>query len=624
MAYQVLALKYRPRRFDDVVGQEAIVTTLRNALRERRIAHGYIFSGVRGVGKTTLARIFARALNCAASDGPTPDPCGECGPCREILEGRSLDVYEIDGASNSGVDKMRELLEMARYSPAASRYKVFIIDEFHQISRTAFNALLKTLEEPPAHVVFIMATTEIAKVLPTILSRCQVFDMRRIRPTVISARLKEIAQAESIEIGPRALALLARSAGGSMRDALTAMDQVVAACGNTVRDEEARAVLGVIPEEEVDAFFERLAERDAAGMLRLIAQLADAGYDVVGFGAELHHAARRLLCARTLPDVAAVLDLSEEEAERARKLAGLFGEDELLRILNAIEEAQGPLRYSAQPRFLLEAVAVRLARLGDLVAVEELLARMDSGEALPAAAARPAIAARTPALPPPASRPTPAHVPAPAPASTKKKLQAASDVPPSGPAPEASAADPEAPAADTAVPSAPAAHAAPLPEEAGLFERVLERLEAEYPALQQAVVMAEKPIESGGVLTLPFPERSIWRKRVEEAANLAILQTLATELAGRPVSVRVANRSGPAPQAGATATPAGPQPAVARPAPPATSPAAPPPPPARPGAPATRAAQDALEDPVFRSVAEIFQARVLEVRDNTTKKKDSE
>ena len=572
MAYQVLALKFRPKTFDEVVAQKAAVTTLRNALRERRIAHGYIFSGVRGVGKTTLARIFAKALNCAS--GPSPDPCGTCDSCREVAEGRSMDVFEIDGASNSGVDKMRDLLEVVRYSPARDRYKIFIIDEFHQISRSAFNALLKTLEEPPPHVVFIMATTEINKVIPTIQSRCQQFDLRRIAPSEIAGRLRTVAAAEEIKVSDRTLALLARGAGGSMRDALTAMDQLIAACGNSIQDEDARAVLGVIPEEEVEAFFAGIAARDVAALLGLVGRLSDRGYDLVAFGSEIYRGARRLLLSRALPGAADVLDLSKEEAERSRALSERFGEDELLRILNLIEEAQSGLRFSAQPRFYLEALCARLARLGELEPIAEILSRLDSlGTGAPGGPAP--AAAGTPG----ASRSgSPGGKPAGGAASRPAGPQGSRSIPPrrklSEPESSSGAGPPDDPGA------------LPLPEGASLFERVLARLEPENPTLARNLGTAVGAREEEGRLILPFSERSPFRPQIEQRVNLDLISRFASDAAGRPVTAKVVTISGGRPDARGG-----------------------------PEGPAGALNDRVLSDPAVRRVLDTFGARLVDVRE---------
>jgi DNA polymerase-3 subunit gamma/tau len=574
-----------------VVGQSAAVTTLENSLRERRIAHGYIFSGVRGVGKTTMARIFAKALNC--SSGPTPEPCGECDSCREIAESRSLDVFEIDGASNSGVDKMRELLETVRYSPARDRHKIFIIDEFHQISRSAFNALLKTLEEPPPHVVFIMATTELGRVLPTILSRCQQFDFRRIPSSDIAAQLRTIADAEGITIADPTLLLLARAAEGSMRDALTALDQVIAACGSDVADDDARAVLGVIPEEEIEAFLAGIAKRDAAGLLRLIARVSDAGYDMVAFGAEVYRAARKLLITRTLPDAAAILDLSAEEAERAADLAGRFGEDDLLRIVHIIESIQPGLRYSAQPRFLLEASAVRLTRLADLAPVEEILAMLGGSEtgAWPGriGASSPRASAPKAAAPSENRAPRPAVTRQPlTPASTRTGSAAAKKKLPA----EAGGNDPAPGGPPLAEMDTPAPSTLPgegeLPPEAGLFERVLARVESYKPGLAASLGMADNPREEEDCLVLPYAERSSFRRRVDEPGNLSLIARTASEIAGRPVRVRTVS-SGPAAGVDSAA-----------------------------GAKERKKkeiTERALNDPAVKTVMELFRARIVDVEE---------
>ncbi len=586
MAYRVLAVKYRPATFEQVIGQQAAVTTLQNALRDRRIAHGYIFAGVRGVGKTTMARLFAKALNCV--NGPTPAPCGQCPSCLEIPEGRSMDVFEIDGASNSKVDEMRDLLETTRYAPARDRYKIFIIDEFHQISRHAFNALLKTLEEPPPYVVFIMATTELDKVPETIPSRCQVFEFRRLALPAIASQLRRIADQEAVKVSDRTLALAARAAGGSMRDAVTALDQVIAACGDTVADDAARQALGVISEEEVEAFFAAVAERDAPALLRLIARLSDAGQDPAAFGAELHDQARRLLIARTLPDAGDLLEAGSEAMERTTALAARFGEDDLLRLVTMIEGAQPSLRYAAQPRYLLESLAVRLARLAHLVSLDELLARPAAGVSSAEAAAQ---------------APAPAAGPAPTATGDKKKILT--------------------PAAALEPAPAPAAEGSPLPAAApvgtsSLFERMLARLETEKPSLATMLADVAGAEEREGALILPVPVSSSARTRLARADTTEALTGIATALAGRPVRVKVVVAgTAPAVAARAASAPASPapQPRTAQAAP--VRPGAPAPPPAGGEAAAKRRVltERALADPGVRQVMEIFNARVVDIEE---------
>src|SRR5262245_3068009 len=278
MKYQVIARKFRPQLFDDVVGQKPIVQTLQNAIQMNRIGHAYLFSGPRGVGKTTTARILAKGLNCVK--GPTVTPCNECPSCQEIASGKSIDVFEIDAASNTGVDNIRELRESAKYAAARNRYKIFIIDEVHMLSTSAFNALLKILEEPPPHVVFIMATTERHKLPATILSRCQQFVFRTISPAEIQGHLRQIADREGVKIDDRALSYIVKASEGSMRDAQSLLDQIISFSGQQVVDEDVREVLGFIPSEILDGTLDALAARDSKGLLENVAIVIDQGLNI--------------------------------------------------------------------------------------------------------------------------------------------------------------------------------------------------------------------------------------------------------------------------------------------------------------------------------------------------------
>ncbi len=273
--YQVLARKWRPQQFDDVVGQEHVTTTLKNAIAQNRLAHAYLFVGPRGIGKTSIARIFAKALNCVK--GPTATPCDECDSCREITEGRSLDVLEIDGASNNGVEQVRELRDTVRYAPARGKFKIYIIDEVHMLTTQAFNALLKTLEEPPAHVKFIFATTEPQKVLPTILSRCQRFDLRRIPASLIVKHLKEIAKKEKVAIDDEALAAIARGAEGGLRDAESTLDQLIAFCGNKIAEADVLSVFGLVAHDRIAALTDAVLDGQTTKSLQVLKELDDAG-----------------------------------------------------------------------------------------------------------------------------------------------------------------------------------------------------------------------------------------------------------------------------------------------------------------------------------------------------------
>ncbi|MFQ5877950.1 MAG: DNA polymerase III subunit gamma/tau, partial [Acidobacteriota bacterium] len=302
MSYQVLARKYRPQTFEEVVGQKPIVTTLRNAVAQSRIHHAYLFSGLRGVGKTTVARLMAKALNCAG--GPTPQPCNACPSCSEIASSRSLDVLEIDGASNRGIDAIRELRETVRYAPARDRYKVYIIDEVHMLTPEAWNALLKTLEEPPAHVVFLFATTDYRKIPLTILSRCQHFEFKKIAPEAIVTHLTRIAEGEKVRVEPAALELIARTAEGSLRDGQSALDQVIAFSGSSVTEERARTILGAIDRDLITEFYAAVRSRDPDRLVGIVETVFDKGYQPARYLEDLMAYGRDLLLARVLSDPA--------------------------------------------------------------------------------------------------------------------------------------------------------------------------------------------------------------------------------------------------------------------------------------------------------------------------------
>src|SRR5216117_3248334 len=326
MRYQVIARKFRPQVFEDVVGQKPIVQTLQNAIQMGRVGHAYLFCGPRGVGKTTTARILAKSLNCAA--GPTITPCNRCPACEEISAGRSIDVFEIDAASNTGVDNIRELRESAKYAAARSRYKIFIIDEVHMLSTSAFNALLKILEEPPPHVVFIMATTERHKLPATVLSRCQQFTFRTISPVEIQAHLQQIAECEGVSIDERALSYIVKASEGSMRDAQSLLDQIISFSGQQVIDEDVRDLLGLIPSEILDRTLDALAERDSGALLENIGIIIDQGLNVQQYVREFIGRIRDLLVLRLgLADK--ILGSPEEKRSLASR-AERFSEQDLI------------------------------------------------------------------------------------------------------------------------------------------------------------------------------------------------------------------------------------------------------------------------------------------------------
>ncbi|HKW86303.1 MAG TPA: DNA polymerase III subunit gamma/tau, partial [Nitrospiraceae bacterium] len=363
MDYQVSARKYRPGTFEEVIGQPHVVQTLVNAITTKRIAHAFLFSGTRGVGKTTVARILAKALNC--EKGPTSTPCNTCPACVEIAQGTSVDVIEIDGASNTGVDDVREIRENVKFTPFRGMYRIYIIDEVHMLSNSAFNALLKTLEEPPAHVVFIFATTEIHKIPATILSRCQHYNFRRIPRSEIIQRLRHVAAEEGIVVEDRSLAAIARASEGSMRDALSLLDQTVAFGGKTVRHADLETLLGAVPQEHVRAVIAAIIAQDSPAAVRIVAQLLDQGHDLRAYCSDLVEYVRNLLVAAVVPspqDLRALIELSEEEILQVAADAKAFTAEQLQELFRIFSQAEDGLRVSAHPRFVLEVAAVRATR----------------------------------------------------------------------------------------------------------------------------------------------------------------------------------------------------------------------------------------------------------------------
>jgi DNA polymerase-3 subunit gamma/tau len=391
MSYQVLARKYRPQRFSEVIGQEHITTTLRNAIAQGRLHHAYLFTGVRGVGKTTVARILAKALNCERPSNN--EPCGECTPCREITESRSLDVQEIDGASNTGVDDVREIRERAKYLPSSGRYKIYIIDEVHMLSTPAFNALLKTLEEPPAHVVFIFATTESHKIPATILSRCQRHDFRRIPASLSTAALKRIAGEEKVRISEDAIEMIARESTGSLRDAQSLFDQAIAFSGNEIAADSIRSMLGSLDRTLLFELVGSTIDRDADRTLRVLDEIFKTGADLTRFAADMLEVLRHLLVIAECGGERTAIDLPSDEAEMLKKLAAQTGAPELHRMFALWYGVADAVARSPFPKMLLEVGLIRLCRVGDVKQVEDVVARLDAilegGTNAPAARAQP-------------------------------------------------------------------------------------------------------------------------------------------------------------------------------------------------------------------------------------------
>ena len=503
MSYLVLARKWRPQTFADLVGQEHVSQTLGNAIQTGRVHHAFLFTGARGVGKTSAARIFAKALNCEA--GLSATPCNVCPSCVGITAGQNMDVFEIDGASNTGVDDVRELRENIRYLPSRSRYKIFIIDEVHMLSINAFNALLKTLEEPPDHAKFIFATTEPHKIPITILSRCQRFDFRKIALPRVVARLQEIVEAEQVRISLPALTLVARRGDGSMRDSLSTLDQVIAFCGEEVRDEDVQGLLGMVDRRLLLETAQGLLAREPGRALGAVRRVDDLGHSFRQFGQELVDMFRSLVVCAAVPDPAELLQATVEELEELRALAGKTGLEELQRALAVLMKAETDLASSSFPRLTLEMALVRIATLPPARDVAAMVRKLEDLERR--------LAAPGGGLPQgsPAPRPRPVEsAPAAAPA----------------PSVEAAPKKPEAPAA------------APTGSRgwAGLVEFVRQKRRPVIASLLEhgSLLALELPL-----LEIGFAPGSFHFEQLRDADNHAALSAMALEYFGQPVTLKV-------------------------------------------------------------------------------------
>ncbi|HOX15305.1 MAG TPA: DNA polymerase III subunit gamma/tau [Smithellaceae bacterium] len=378
MEYLVLARKFRPQAFDDVAGQEPVVRTLVNAIGQGRIGHAFLFSGPRGVGKTSVARILAKSLNC--EQGPTATPCNKCANCKEITDGNSMDVREIDGASNRGIDEIRELRENVKFAPAASKYKIYIIDEVHMLTREAFNALLKTLEEPPGHVIFIFATTENHKVPATILSRCQCYGFRRISLSEIAANLGRLAAVEGITVSPAALSWIAEAGDGSMRDAQSIFDQVISYAGLTISDDDVEDILGLADRKYLYRLSEAIMARNAGVCLMILEEAYLAGIDMKHFYSMLLKHFRNLLLVKIAADGISSFDIAPEQAEKLKNQTQNVSRETLQRYLDILLNEADSLRRSQEVRMKIETVLVRMAYLESVLPVGEILATLESLE----------------------------------------------------------------------------------------------------------------------------------------------------------------------------------------------------------------------------------------------------
>ena len=516
MSYQVLARKWRPQTFDAVVGQDAITRTLRNALASGRIAHAYLFAGPRGIGKTTTARLLARALLCTARTGP--EPCGKCAICVEGLAGTLVDVIEIDGASNRGIEEIRTLRENVKYTPARGKYKVYIIDEVHQLTEAAFNALLKTLEEPPPHIVFVLATTDPRDIPPTVLSRVQRFDFRPIAPDALRASLEHILNEEKIKFEPAALPVIVRAAEGSLRDALSLLDTAIAYGEGRLEAETTAKLLGATAPVTVRAFATAVVGHDTAAALEAIDRAARDGEDLLAFTRDVIEILRLALVLKAAPN-AKPADLTHTEGNELRKLGEGTSLDEILYVLRAFLEADALMRESPHPRVELEIATVRATRRPVPQALDDVLRRVDEAQremrqqAL-ASPAAPAPAAQASLLP--GAEPAPVRADVRRPGATAPSSSSPS-APPSSPppAPRAAASQPAATptapaqrpsastppsAAPTAVAAPPSPAAAPLSQDlATAWERVVEEVMKRKPTL-------------GGVLTQARPSGVVDRE----------------------------------------------------------------------------------------------------------------
>ena len=545
MTYQVLARKWRPQTFDAVVGQDAVTRTLRNALASGRVAHAYLFTGPRGVGKTTTARLLAKALACTAR-GEAPEACGACPSCVDFASGAPVDVLEIDAASNNGVEEIRTLRENVKYSPARSRFKVYVVDEVHMLSGAAFNAFLKTLEEPPPHVVFVLATTDPKRIPPTVLSRCQRFDFKPIPPEMLSRQLTDILTQEGVAFEPAALPLLIRASEGSLRDALSLLDAAIAYGEGRLEEARVAELLGSASPVDVRGLLAALLAGDAAGALEAVDRAARRGEDLDGFCREVIEAARRLLVMTAAPGVAQA-DLTPMEAEDLAKLGAGVSADEIVYLLRAFLDAQVEIRRSPHPRVELEIGVVRAARRPRPQAIEALIAKVEEAEqrmrSMPAAA--PASGQQSlldaprsaPAPVPPAGAPRRDMAP-PAPTAPAAARPEPTPAPPAAPAaPRAPRAS--APPAAVAAPSAPvddAAEGDPADAPASGIEEGWQRVVAAVmgrKALLGSVLQQARPLGvRDGVLMIgiagnPFLKEQLAVPASRDLVNQAVEQHVA-------------------------------------------------------------------------------------------------
>jgi DNA polymerase-3 subunit gamma/tau len=552
MSYQVIARKWRPQTFSDLVGQSHVTSTLANAIKNDRVAHAYIFSGARGVGKTTAARILAKALNCVK--GPTAEPCGECDSCKEIAAGTSLDVIEIDAASNRGIDQIRELREMVRYAPAASRSKVVILDEAHMLTGEASNALLKTLEEPPDRVIFVMATTQPEDLEDTIRSRSQHFHFRALTFAEITGRLEEIAKKENLTIEPGALAVIARMAEGSLRDALSLLEQARAYCGDVIPDKEVRELLGVVPEDSLNELVAAIAEGSADRALGLVHTFQKEGRNLQHFCREAIRHMRNLLIARVSGADSDLIAATADQRPALAKAAAQFTEEDLTRFFQILLQTDDDLRRKPDPRVHLEMGLLRLINAQRLAPMEELLAELRSGapsgvasagamrssaSALPAMAAPQATLARSFSAPAPQTAFTPPQrLGAPtfssaAAAPARAEIKAA---PAPAPRAELSATFAAAPESESAVENDPETRTDGITQEQ--VAEIKAAIQAQQKFLGEIVNQGSRWELEGAELRIYFSaDKRAFAEMMEGRDSLEKVRISSSKVLGRPVRV---------------------------------------------------------------------------------------
>ena len=532
MSYQVIARKYRPQTFADLTGQEHISRTLKNAIENQRLHHAYLFSGVRGTGKTTTARILAKCLNCIK--GVTCEPCLQCPSCTEIAAGNSLDVIEIDAASNTGVDNVREVIvNSISIAPARDRYKVFIIDEVHMLSNQAFNALLKTLEEPPAHVVFMMATTELHKVPDTILSRCQQFEFRQIPVDKIFQRLREISDAEHVKISEGALREVARAGNGSLRDAQSALDQVISFSGEEISEQDVIRSLGLVSAKILTQSMRAIAEQHTADLLRVVDELDSSGHDLRFFTRELMTYLRHLLVVKAGIANTDILGISDAEVNTLTQLATKFSEEDLVRFFHLLTETEKLIKDSPQPRFQLEIGLVKIAHATRLRSLDEVIRRLEDLETNWRNGTLAPVAANVSAPPRPAAPPATKFRTA-SPEPVTKPSISLEEPPGFGDSFAENSFDEPAPMSRPVPSSAPVRLAVVAGKEIGTIKMELEK--RRKPLIVMALEEAHVTY-SEGKLMATFAAENAFSKRLRESADL--FREVGEHLFGQPLRVEV-------------------------------------------------------------------------------------